>query len=92
MKYNYYTAILPTEKITNEEVLIEKDGNRQRNATIQDEEITISRTSYKAHRITATTDRRKYRRQKILCATKKYNGTDKQHWRQALPTKDSSWS
>ena len=29
--------------------IIEKDGNRQRNsATIKDEEITISKTSYKA--------------------------------------------
>ena len=34
---------------------IEKDWNRQRNsATIQDEEITISRTSYKAQLITTT--------------------------------------
>ena len=44
----------------------EKDGNRQRNSEIiQDEEITMSRTSYKTQRITTTTNRRKDRRQKI---------------------------
>ena len=40
---------------------IEKKGNRQRSSeTIQDEEITISRTSHKTKLITTTTNRRKY--------------------------------
>ena len=52
---------------------IEKDGNRQRNSeTIQNEEITASMTSYKAYLNTATTNRRKERRQKIPWSTKKY--------------------
>ena len=52
---------------------IEKDGNRPRHSeTIQDQEITISRTSYKAKLITTKTNRRKDRRQKIPWPTKKY--------------------
>ena len=54
---------------------IEKDGYRPRNsATIQDEEITIYMTSYKAKHITTTTtsNRRKDRRQMIPWPIKKY--------------------
>ena len=51
----------------------EKDGNRQRNSEIiQDEETTLSRTSNKTQHITNTTNRRTDRRQKIPWPTKKY--------------------